>query len=44
MTLKTAIPELEKISIDIFGQKLSGRNVREVIRFFKLEKLKIKIT
>ena len=44
MTLKTALPELKRISKEVFGQKLSCRNVMKVIRFYKLEKLKIKIT
>lgn len=44
MTLKTAIPELKRISKEVFNEELSCRNVREVIRIYKLEKLKIKIT
>lgn len=43
MTLKQSLPELERISKEIFDKKLSGINVREVIRFYNLEKLKIRI-
>ena len=44
MTLKTALPELKRICHEVFNQELSCRNVIEVVRIFKLEKLKIKIT
>ena len=43
MTLKTALPELERISLDIFGQKLSGRNVRYIMEILKLKNLIIKL-
>lgn len=43
MTLKQSLPDLERISLDIFGQKLSGRNIRYILEIYRMKKIIIKL-
>lgn len=43
MTLSTPIPELKRISKEVFNQELSNRNVRYIIEVYKMKLLIIKL-